>query len=170
MHSAALDWVHSSFHQWRQDRKDLDVLDVGSLNINGTARSIIEPFSRSYYGIDMQEGPGVDKVADATEFVLADSFDVIVCCEVFEHCENWKKIVDNSVKNLRVDGIFIATMAGEGRHPHSAIDENPIRDWEYYHNVGHWELNRYLKSVGFGRLEVNTLGTDLRCWAIKTAE
>jgi len=166
MHKEALDWVHGSFHDWRQEGKSLDVLEIGSLNINGSPRPIIEPFSKTYYGIDMQEGPGVDQVMDAAGFLMPESFDVIICCEVFEHTPDWKKIIANSAQNLRVGGIFIATMAGEGRRPHSAIDENPIRDWEYYDNIGEWNLKQTLKA-NFSKFNTSYANSDLRCWAVK---
>ena len=58
-------------------------------------------------------------------------------------------------------------MAGEGRPPHSAIDENPIREWEHYSNIGWWELQQSLKQQGFKQVKVNVLENDTRCWAVK---
>lgn len=173
VHNAALDWVHQSFHNWRQyigDRNDFDVLEIGSLNINGSPRGIIEPFSRSYYGIDMQDGPGVDKVMNAAEFIMPESFDVIVCCEVFEHTPQWKQIIDNCHTNLREGGIFIATMAGETRKPHSGVHGNAPYEWEHYANIGEWELAQKLRQL-FEYHETSYVNPmvhgDLRCWAVK---
>jgi hypothetical protein len=68
--------------------------------------------------------------------------------------------------NLRDGGIFITTMAGEGRRPHSAIDTGEIREWEHYSNIGEWELNQTLNGF-FVKSAINRLGTDLRGWGVK---
>lgn len=168
MHTEAFIWVDTSFKHWKKpETKDLIVLEFGSLDINGNVRGIFQPYTRTYIGVDLQEGPGVDFIEDAHTFNPDMLFDVVVCCEVFEHTPVWREIISNSHRLLKDGGLFIATMAGEGRHPHSAIDENPIRDWEYYDNVGAWELNRYLKSL-FENVQVDVLGSDLRCWSTKS--
>lgn len=172
MHSAAYDWVFNSFHGWRDERQDLgddekiDVLEIGSLDINGSIRQIFNPFARNYVGIDPQEGPGVDLVVSAVDYIKHDCFDVVVACEVFEHTPDYKTIIFNSMMNLREGGIFIATMAGEGRAPHSAIDEAPIRPWEHYRNIGEWELNQLMEGF-FEHSVVNKFGNDVRCWGVK---
>ena len=168
MHAEALKYTFDSFWNWKINNhaKKPDVLEIGSLDINGGARTYIQPLAETYIGIDMQEGAGVDLVADAAEYVKYDSFDVIVCNEVFEHTPDYSKIIFNAMTSLREGGIFIATMAGEGRMPHSAIDANPIRPWEYYRNVGEWELNQIMEGF-FEKSEVNKLGNDLRCWGIR---
>ena len=167
MHNAAMEFIYSSFHNWKDDRTDLNVLEIGSLDINGSVRPMFKPFQSNYLGIDMQEGPGVDIVVDAAKFINFEAYDVIVCAEVFEHTPMWPQIIQNSYNNLVDGGIFIATMAGEGRHPHSAIDEKPIRDWEHYSNIGWWELQQTLKQKGFKDVKVDVFAQDTRCWAVK---
>ena len=166
MHKEVLDWVYTSFHLVKTKDKN-DILEIGSLDINGSVRSIFDSFAASYLGLDMQDGPGVDLVADGATYELPEAYDVIVTAETFEHTPDWKKIIQQSYINLRPGGIFIATMAGEGRPPHSAIDENPIRDWEHYANIGWWELNQTLKNIGFQQVVVDVLGSDTRCSAVK---
>ena len=59
------------------------VLEVGSRNVNGTLRRIIENFKpEKYLGIDIIEGKGVDKVCNANELINefgSNSFDVVIC-------------------------------------------------------------------------------------------
>lgn len=165
MHKEVMDWVSTSFNNWVADRKDLNVLEIGSLDINGSVRPIFTHHARTYLGIDPQAGPGVDYVCDASLFHTGPIWDVVVCAEVFEHTPVWKEIVERAHGNLVEGGIFIATMAGEGRPPHSAIDENPIRDWEHYANVSGPELKKALEKFAYS--EVSVLGTDTRCLAIK---
>ena len=169
MHMAVQNYVFKTFHQWRAEgnTSKLDVLEIGSLDINGSIKSIFTPFSNSYLGLDVQEGPGVDLVADATEYIKPEAYDVIVCCEVFEHLEEWKKVVYNSYMNLKIGGVFIGTCAGEGRRPHSAIDANEIRNHEYYQNVGAWNMTQTLTKAGFNEVMTVTELADLQWTAIK---
>ncbi|HEY1278275.1 MAG TPA: hypothetical protein VGF22_01290, partial [Acidimicrobiales bacterium] len=64
-----------------------DVLDVGSLDVNGTYRPFFTDPAWSYTGLDVVPGPGVDTVvADPyqwTEF-SDDSFDVVVSGQALE--------------------------------------------------------------------------------------
>jgi hypothetical protein len=165
MHVEAHEWVYHSFHDKNNGRTNLKVLEIGSLDINGSVRNIFKPFAGEYIGLDPQEGPGVDVVMDAMLYNKPNYFDVIVTAETFEHTPYWKDIIKLSHHNLVPGGLFIATMAGEGRQPHSAIDENPIREWEHYANIGAWDLKQTLKI--FDTFEVNILNQDLRCWACK---
>ena len=95
MHNAAMEFIFTSFHNWKGDRTDLNVLEIGSLDINGSVRPMFKPFQGNYVGIDMQEGPGVDIVADAAKFINFEAYDVVVCAEVFEHTPDWKQIIYN---------------------------------------------------------------------------
>lgn len=169
MHREVLDYVNRSFHRWKAEpgrpTNALNVLEFGSLDINGSVRSIFQPYVFTYVGVDAQSGHGVDVVADAATFDTDQRFDVVVCTEVFEHTPVWREIISNSHRLLRDGGLFVATMAGEGRHPHSAIDENPIREWEYYDNVGAWELGRAMKI--FSTSSVDVLGWDIRTTGVK---
>lgn len=165
MHTDAYNYVFSTFHDWRKDRKNLSVLEIGSLDINGSIRDMFNFFADSYLGIDVQDGPGVDLLADGATYSSPNTYDVIVTAETFEHTPDWKQIIRASYTNLKDGGIFIATMAGEGRPVHSALDEKPIREWEHYANIGEWDLKQTLKI--FKEYKVNTLNNDLRCFAVK---
>lgn len=168
MHAEVFNWTKDAFNNWRQDKLNspYKVLEIGSLDINGSIRSIFND-AEFYLGIDMQEGPGVDLVTNAATFIADDLVDVIVCCEVFEHTSEWPQILETSYKNLNNNGIFIGTAAGEGRPPHSAIDENPIRDWEYYANVQAPKLRECLEQLNFKNIIINNLNNDIRWIAIK---
>lgn len=174
MHGEVLGWVAESLAAYSDadtaKKTGARVLELGSLDINGSVRSLFNDLVSNggyYLGLDVQEGPGVDLVADASVYTEDTPYDIVVCAEVFEHTALWKKIIKNTHSLLVPGGMFIATMAGEGRHPHSAIDENPIRDWEYYKNVTGPMLEEGLGAAGFSEYSVNVRGTDTRCWAIK---
>jgi SAM-dependent methyltransferase len=171
MHGSVLDWVSESLavrKTFVSKSTGVNVLEVGSLDINGSVRFLFNDLisdGGSFFGIDVQEGPGVDLVADASVYKSEKQYDIVVCAEVFEHTAVWPKIVKNAYSLLTPGGMFIATMAGEGRAPHSAIDENPIRSWEYYKNVTGPDLKE--KLFIFSDWEVNVKDKDTRCWAVK---
>ncbi len=107
------------------------VLEIGSLDVNGTIRGYFgDPIV--YTGLDIAEGPGVDIVADARTWEPTQSFNCVVCTEVFEHCENWQAIIAMAAKTGA--NTFIATCAGPDRNPHSAYGGPWLND-EYYKNV-----------------------------------
>jgi len=166
MHTQVLEYIHEQFNKFNRPETTWDVLEIGSLNINGSVREILQPHASTYLGIDMQEGPGVDLVASGAEFYAPEIFNIVVCCEVFEHTPAWRDIIKQAYINLKPGGMFIATMAGIGRPPHSAIDENPIRDWEHYENIDANDLNKALWMFSRDK-EVSIKDTDTRCVAFK---
>src|SRR5438046_10162384 len=64
------------------------VLEIGSADRNGSLRPIIESYRpREYVGIDVEPGPGVDRVAEAGQIADTfgeDSFDLVVLTEKLE--------------------------------------------------------------------------------------
>lgn len=165
MHSDVFTWVSYSYKKNVKTNDKIKILEFGSLDINGSIRSILEQHSSVYIGVDMQEGPGVDIVGNAKDFQSNTLFDLIVCCEVFEHTPEWPEIIINSHSLLIDGGLFIATMAGQGRFEHSAIDGGLKRPEEFYANVKASELESELKI--FSNYEIDYIANDLRCWAIK---
>ena len=145
------------------------VLEIGSRNINGSVRHLFAG-AADYVGVDAVDGPGVDIVGDgATIEVLFDSFDVVACTEVLEHVDDTiaAGIIANAHRHLVAGGRFVMTCAGPGRGAHSAIDERPIRPWEFYRNVDADLLAAWLSDAGFVRWEIEPLGADMRCVAWK---
>ena len=81
MHTSVMEFVGRAVQE--RELHHATVLDVGSLDVNGSARPL---FSGPYYGIDIQDGPGVDEVANIHDCgPLVAEYDVIVCCEMLEH-------------------------------------------------------------------------------------
>jgi SAM-dependent methyltransferase len=111
--------------------KGLSVLEFGSLDINGGVRDLFP--DAEYMGVDIVPGPGVDHVGNAATWTTARdlTFDVVLCLEVFEHTPEWRNIVANMAKFLKVDGIAIMTAACDPRAPHSAVDGHNMEPEEY---------------------------------------
>lgn len=157
------------------------VLEIGSLNINGSLRDLFLDQS-NYWGIDVQDGPGVDEVADARTWsgFTSGGYDLVLCAEVLEHQYDWRGIINQSAFHTADDGYFIMTAAGVGRHPHSAktgwhlehgqYDEQPhdiTDELEYYKNITEYDLSDCLEDVGFRHWNITTPGEDIQCWATR---
>lgn len=138
------------------------VVEFGSLDINGTVRSL---FTADYVGVDLQEGPGVDVVADATTWEPDRPVDCVVCCEVFEHTPGWPLLIESAHRALHPGGTLIVTAAGPGRGPHSAVDGNEVRPGEHYANIEPDALADALADAGFVDVSVEQLGLDVRATA-----
>lgn len=88
-------------------------LDVGSFDVNGTVRKIISPMNcETIIGIDMREGPGVDHVInghDICEHFPDESFDLVTCCETFEHDDKFWLTLENMKRVLKKGGWLLIT-------------------------------------------------------------
>lgn len=82
------------------------VLEIGSRNVNGSARSVLQPHAWSWLGIDFTPGPDVDVVANARDWLIDNpgaQFDAIVCLESYEHDRHWWE-TNNLAKNVLTPG------------------------------------------------------------------
>ena len=70
----------------------LHVADVGSYDVNGTFRELFEHCS--YTGLDIVEGPGVDRVITVDDFG-SEQYDVVISGSTLEHVEDMQKWMDN---------------------------------------------------------------------------
>lgn len=94
------------------------VLEVGSLNVNGSLRSHVEALGpASYWGIDIQEGPGVDEVLDCCqlgELGVRVLYDLIICTEMLEHAPDWRKAINEIKDALLPGGYLLLTTRSKG--------------------------------------------------------
>jgi hypothetical protein len=94
-----------------------NVLEIGSLDINGSVRRFFE--SCEYTGIDIGPGPKVDIISNGEDFPeRAGKYDVVISTEVFEHTENWDLIFLNMLRLMKRHGIVIFSCASWGREQH----------------------------------------------------
>lgn len=115
------------------------VLEIGSLDINGSVRGLFA--GGEYVGLDLGPGRGVDVVGAGEDYgAPARSFDVVICCETMEHNPRWRETWLNMLRLLRGDGLLVMTCATEGRPRHGTRDAKPedspfTAAGDYYRNL-----------------------------------
>ena len=119
--------------------KGKKVLDIGSLDINGSARDFFEDCD--YTGIDVGEGKGVDVVCPGEEWNAPDqTYDVVLSAECFEHNPNWLETFKNMIRMCKPGGLVFFTCATHGREEHGTTrttpEDSPLTpDRDYYRNL-----------------------------------
>ena len=112
-------FVADSLPDWPQAP---EVLEVGSRNVNGSARAFCAPRSSRYVGCDLEAGDGVDVIADATRLTAVfppESFDVVITTEMMEHVPDWPSAWAELMAVLRPGGLLILSTRSPGFPLHS---------------------------------------------------
>lgn len=127
MHAANRAWLHYLSLRYKEYfNDDAKVLEIGSYNVNGSAR---EYFSKKceYVGVDREDGPDVDVVMEAqdTEFE-EEYFDTLVYMSVFEHDPDWARGFEHNLKWIRPHGLLVVCWGAEGNLPHPPEPWAPI--------------------------------------------
>lgn len=170
MHPEVSNFIESVKQKHPTYFKDQKVLEVGSLNINGTIRSLFKDCN--YLGIDIGEGPGVDMVIPIHELSWPFTFDVVVSTEMLEHDIHWKSSLESMYNNLKHGGLLILTCAGPARQEHGTTrttpGDSPFTN-EYYRNIDIDDFISILPANLFSESAINLVraNTDLVFYGIK---
>lgn len=116
------------------------VLEVGSLNVNGDVRDIIN----IAVGVDMREGKGVDQVVNSSDLLAVfgpDSFDSVCSFDTLEHIEDWRAAMVNMWGVLKPDGYLCLSIASPRKGYHG-----------YPHDYWRWDFNRFLLLFGENKI------------------
>jgi SAM-dependent methyltransferase len=156
MHVEAMLWVAE-----HATTDPVTVLDIGGRNVNGTPRPLF-PNAVAYTVLDVRPGPGVDIVADAATWnPHGRRWDVVVCCEVFEHTGSWPQILQTAYRALRPGGRLIVTTASPERAVHSGVDGGPLlHPGEEYAGIDPVQLRLTLEEAGFAGIVVDVLAAS----------
>lgn len=107
----------------RWNRGPADVLDVGSLDVNGNYRELITGQGHTYLGLDLEDGKNVDVVSpDPYNFapLLPGQFDIVISGSTMEHVEAVWLWVPALVQVLKPGGLLCIVTHWqfyEHRHP-----------------------------------------------------
>ena len=167
-HQSQIDFVASVKSLFPEYFKEKKVLEIGSLDINGSVRTFFE--NCTYIGVDLGEGKGVDLVAKGEDLVFPDnSFDVSISCECFEHNPEWAKTFNNMVR--MTDGLVIMTCATTGRLEHgtsrTSRSDAPFCG-DYYRNLTAQDIedNCDLSKFLVYEFSTNDSPADLYFWGV----
>lgn len=152
------------------------IVEIGSLNINGTVRGFFDE-PAEYIGVDVGPGRGVDVVCEGQDYDGATgSFDVAISAECFEHNPYWEATFLNMVRMVRDEGLIVMTCATTGRAEHgtsrSDAGSSPLtvgKGWDYYRNLTE---NDFQEAFDLGSMfseysfNVNTSSHDLYFWGV----
>lgn len=145
-----------------------DVLDCGSLDINGNNRYLFD--GGHYFGIDIVEGRNVDLVTRVHEFQPAKSFDVVISTEMLEHDKNYKESLQNMERLTKPGGLLLLTAAGTNRPEHGTSTAHPKdspQTHDYYRNITVEMIAESLTLADFAWFEISYTADDIRFAGIK---
>lgn len=169
--------IRKIFPEYFSDR---NVLDIGSLDINGNNRFLFN--SCGYVGLDVGEGPNVDVISVGHLYNSSDeSYDTIISTEVFEHDMFYEDTIRNVIRMLKPGGAFIFTCASTGRPEHGTRKSDgsyaaPLllqisEEWsDYYKNLTEDDIKSirgFIESFPDGVFQYNSEVGDLYFFGIK---
>jgi SAM-dependent methyltransferase len=150
-HKQQMDYVKNLSKTKNEHFNNKSVLEIGSLNVNGSIREFFK--NCNYIGVDIASGKDVDVVAKGHEFKYQEQFDVVCSCECFEHDEHYKETIINMFNHLKHGGLFFFTCAGEGRPEHGTTRTTPNSIWgtsnDYYKNLNEKDIKEVLSMDSF---------------------
>jgi len=151
MHQSSMEKMQDFVARYLETRRDeaLQILDLGSLDVNGTYRPLFDAPGWAYTGVDLSPGPNVDLVLSDPyrwRILPARRFDVIVSGQTFEHIEFFWVTLQQMVRVLRPGGLICIIAPSRG-YEH----RYPVDCWRFYPD-GFRALAAY---VGLDLLEVS---------------
>jgi len=164
--------IKNKFPVYFQDKK---VLEVGSLDINGSVRDFFN--GCNYIGIDVAPGNKVDVVCEGQNYNAPDnSYDVVCSLECFEHNPFWVETFKNMIRLCKNGGLVLFTCATDGRPEHGTTKTSPHDSpltnsigWDYYCNLNENDFRTEINFFDYFEqceFEVNKNSHDLYFWGI----
>lgn len=168
-HQAQLDFVAIVRGMYPDYFVRKQVLEIGSLNINGSIRQFFEQCA--YVGVDLGEGRDVDVVAKGEDLTYDDgSFDVVASCECFEHNPEWVATLNNMIRMSRGLVFFSCATTGRPEHgtPRTSPQDAPFCG-EYYRNLTEEDVRNAIDLSVFEDYQflTNDKAFDLYFWGVK---
>lgn len=150
MHLSSLQHVERLVTTYLTDKTNLNVVDIGSYDVNGSYKPFFQKPGWRYTGVDLADGPNVDVVL-ASPYRLpleSHSADLIVSGQAFEHIEyfwlTWLEIA----RVLKPGGIVFLLAPSRGyehRHPQDC--------WRFYPDA-------YRAMAKYADMELLEVSTD----------
>ena len=141
------------------DQEGQTVVDIGSLNINGTYRDLFP--KSTYIGVDIVKGPNVDVIMGSKEWDDLKNVDVIISGQTLEHVEDIPKFMKSIFDVLKIDGMLCIIAPSDG----------PVHEPPWFGNISKKQMIKIVSDAGFKVLscDIHPVGPwrDNCCIAIK---
>jgi SAM-dependent methyltransferase len=131
----------------------LNVLEIGSRDVNGGLRQFFQEPGDHYLGIDQEAGPGVDRVMSGHDVEQHGPFDLVLCCEVLEHDEQPWRTVHAARQVVRPGGFLLISVPFNGfpehRYPIDMLRFLPdvMPNW-FFKGWETWNVSQLLDPAG----------------------
>jgi SAM-dependent methyltransferase len=168
MHRAVSKFITRVKERYPDNFTGKTVLEVGSLNINGSVRPFFTKCK--YTGLDITTGPGVDVVSPIHEYQPRELFNTVISTEMLEHDSHWRKSLKQMVHLLMPGGLLIITAAGHGRAEHGTTATSPASSPatnNYYCNITAKMLASALPLENFRQWDISYINNDIRFYGVK---
>lgn len=140
-HPQQLNYFSSLAFQYPEYFNNAKVVEIGSLNLNGSVRDIF--LNCDYIGYDLKIGDGVDVAEQGQLISLETAYaDTSISAECFEHNPFWVETFSNMLRLTRPGGMVTFSCATIGRQEHgtsrTSLNDAPFMEsvgWEYYRNL-----------------------------------
>lgn len=134
-----------------------NVLDVGAQYC--PYYPLFEHKCESYTSLDIVDTPIVDIVCNAEDMPIDDcSYDLVLCTQVLEHCENPQRIVDECHRVLKPAGTLIVTVPSV--YP---VHGYPADNWRFMPDGLRHLLRAFSKVEVLGELDVAESIASVNC-------
>lgn len=145
MHPQAVKLMKESLLRYKQHQAN--VLDVGSLDVNGNYRRMISSRGFSYTGIDITPGKNVDIVVEPYSYPFPSNyFDIVISGSTMEHVKDLHLWISEIVRVLKPGGLLsITTHTSWDYHPHPVDCWRIMQDGMIYlfdrtHQLEHYKI------------------------------
>lgn len=173
MHREQREWCEGIKEQFPEYFECVRVLEIGSLDVNGTNRYLFK--DSCYTGVDVVPGPGVDIVSLGHK-VIGKKYDVVLSTNALEHDMFWHLTLPQMMRLTDKGGLmFFICSHSRRQHGTKAVkpeDSGTAKLWghwkEYYRNLKVLDVYSVIKPERtFRSFMLGLAGRDLTFWGIK---
>jgi SAM-dependent methyltransferase len=129
MHKSSYEHMKEFVDNYFISDKKTKILDVGSMDVNGSYKKLFDSKFSSYIGVDIAAGNNVDVVLKSPYKLpfSKNSFDYVISGQAFEHIEffwiTWKEMV----RVTKPDGFIFLIAPSRG-----PVHDYPLDCWRFY--------------------------------------
>lgn len=106
------------------------IVDIGSMDVNGSYRTLFDDAAWQYTGLDLDAGPGVDIVLSNPYYwreLKSSSADVVVSGQALEHVDYfWLTLLE--IERILKPGGLLCLLVPSGGYEH----RYPVDCWRFY--------------------------------------